>query len=368
MRTIRLDRRAGTAFLFGAALALSGCGSAANSETPGGGGAGGAPAGSAGSGGSAPAPTAGAPAAGSPGSEGSGGSAGSAGSPARMDAAVRGPDSGAAPDAAVAPGGCPTRPNLTLAVHIVMNATWPGTTSAATGTDKIHVWNLTKVNVTGNELAGNQTRSCGTVLPPFSLTAGGRLVTGGERVQIEIPFSIWEAPTVPRLNSRGRLGGWNPGSSFAIDGTVALIGLTMDDPMAAWPASYTGIQAVDADGDGKPGFTAVPRSGGGFVQPPTGLGLFGSAPSADQVYIASRSVIGLDGRFTSCSDISGEARVVTFDSHAVGCHVRNGGECSANQTDFVDQNRTIYRITGGTFTAKQVPDDASCADVRTAVP
>ena len=66
-------------------------------------------------------------------------------------------------------------------------------------------------------------------------------------------------------------------------------------------------------------------------------------------------MIGLDGMFTSCSDISGEARVVTFDSHAVGCHVRNGGECSANQTDFVDQNRTIYRITGGTFTAKQSP-------------
>jgi hypothetical protein len=373
MRTFRSTTVTCGALCFGAALVLAACGSASNSETPGAAGSGGSPGGggggSGGTGGSMGAPAAGAPGSGGGGGGTGGGAAGGSGGSARADAGARGPDTGGSPgDAAAAPGGCPALANLTLAVHIVMNATWPSTSSGAGGTDKIHVWNLTKVGVNGTELSGDQTRTCGTQLPPFSLNGAGQLVTGGRNVHIEIPHTVWDAPSIPRLNSRGRLSGWNPGSSLTIDGTVALIGLTMNDPMAAWPDSYSALQAVDADGDGKLGFTAVPKAATGFVQPPTGLGLFGSAPSADLVYIASRSVIGLDGMFTSCADLSGTARVAAFDSHVVGCHVKGGGECSANQTDFVDQNRTIYRVTGATFTAKQVPETASCADVRAAVP
>jgi hypothetical protein len=345
------------------ALTFAGCGSASNSETTPPGTGGGSPSGT---GGSAPGGAPGnAGSGGSPGTAGTGGApggGGTGGSPRPPDGGIR-PDTGAS-----APGVCPAQTNFTLAVHIVINATWPQTTAAAMGTDKVHIWNLSKLKVTGNELSGNETRSCGTLLPPFSLTAAGSLVTGGQRVQVEVPNSVWEAPTIPRLVSQGRLAGFNPGSALSIDGTVALIGLNMADPMAPWPASYTGIQAVDADGDGKPGFTAIPKSGMGFVPPPTGLGLFGSAPSADQLYLASRTVVSLEGMLTSCTDVSGTARVTAFDSHVVGCHVRGGGDCTAAQVDFVDQGRTIYAVTGATFTAKQVPDNATCADVRAALP
>jgi hypothetical protein len=346
------------------ALTLAACGSASNSETPGTGGGGPR---AAGSGGGAPMGTGGGSGAG-----GGGGASGSGGSPGtRPDGGTRTPDTapGGSSDAnAAPPGACPVRSSLTLAVHIIMDASWPGTTAASAGMDKIHLWNLTKLNVNGNEVSGNETRSCGTVLPPFSLNGAGQLVTGGRQVHVEIPFAVWEAPSIPRLRSQGRLAGWNPGSAFNIEGTVALIGLDMADPMAAWPMSYTGIMAVDADGDGKPGFTAVPKAGNGFVQPPTGLGLFGSAPSADQVYIASRTVVSLEGMLTSCTEVAGTARVPFFDSHVVGCHVKGGAECTPNQIDFVDGSRTIYKIGSATFTAKQIPDNATCADVRAALP
>jgi hypothetical protein len=379
MRTFTATTGKIASCLVGAALALAGCGSASNSETPGtpptaGTGGGGAPgaAGAPGGGGSGGA----APSGGSPGSAGSGGTAGSAGGSAGTGGTAgtggsspRPADAGLPPgDASAAPGGCPVQKNLTLAVHIVMDASWPSTLSTAAGTDKIHVWNLTKVQVNGTELSGDDTRTCGTVLPPFNLSGAGQLVTGGQKVHIEFPFSIWEAPTIPRLRSQGRLSGWNPGSMLNIDGTVALIGLTMDDPAAAWPEDYTGIKAVDADGDGKPGFTAIPKSGDGFVQPPTGIDLLRRPPPTDQIYVASRTVIGLQGMLTSCTDVSGPAQVMFFDSHVVGCHVRGGADCTADQTDFVDQGRTIYKINGATFTAKQIPENATCADVRAALP
>jgi prepilin-type processing-associated H-X9-DG protein len=382
MRTFSANTGKIASCLIGAALALAGCGSASNSETPGttpppaGGGAGGS-AGSAGAPGAGGGAGGAAPSGGTPGTAGSpggnagspGGMAGSPGGTAGTGGAPRPADAGTPPsDASAAPGGCPVQRNLTLAVHIVMNASWPGTLSSAAGMDKIHVWNLTKVQVNGTELSGNDTRTCGTVLPPFNLSGAAQLVTGGQKVHIEFPFSIWEAPTIPRLRSQGRLAGFNPGSALNIDGTVALIGLTMDDPAAAWPDSYTGIKAVDADGDGKLGFTAVPKAGDGFVQPPTGIDLLRRPPPADQVYVASRTVIGLQGMLTSCTEVSGTANVTFFDSHVVGCHIRGGAECMPDQIDFVDQARTIYKINGATFTAKQVPETATCADVRAALP
>ena len=55
---------------------------------------------------------------------------------------------------------------------------------------------------------GDETRSCGTILPEFGLNGAGQLVTGGSKVLIEIPNSVWEAPTIPKLQSRGRIAGY----------------------------------------------------------------------------------------------------------------------------------------------------------------
>src|SRR5262245_60669091 len=62
-----------------------------------------------------------------------------------------------APDAGVPMDGppssaCPPLTTLTLSVHIVMDATWPAGTATSAGSGKIHLWNLTRLNVSGSTL------------------------------------------------------------------------------------------------------------------------------------------------------------------------------------------------------------------------
>jgi hypothetical protein len=129
-----------------------------------------------------------------------------------------------------------------------------------------------------------------------------------------------------------------------------------------------GMATVDADSDGKPGMLAVPKNGGGYVLPPTAIGLIGSAPAADNIYLVSRTSVGLAGKTTTCEEQAGTATIKYFDSHVVGCHVKGAAECNPTQVDFIDQSRSIYKATSGTFKSKKVADGATCADVRAALP
>jgi hypothetical protein len=347
-----------------AALALAfalGCGGSSNSEKPGTGGTGGGtPTG--GSGG-------GAPTGGSGGGTPTGGSGG--GAPTGGSGGAGGGGGGSAPDAAPpkldsgpSTGSCPALTNITLAVHIVLQANWEGSAATKAGMGPIHIWNLSKLNVANGTLDG-ETRPCGTVIPEFNLTALGGIVTNGDKVSPEIPFAVWDAPTIPKLRSHGKMSGYEPKSTINIDATVALVGLTMDNPMGPWPGSGAMLMTVDADGDGKPGFTAIPKTGGGYVQPP--VGIFGGG-RADKLYLASRTVIALSGALTGCNDIAGTATAQFFDSHVVGCHLAGGADCNATQADFVDSSRTVHKIMSATFTAKVIPDTNECAAVRQALP
>jgi hypothetical protein len=342
--------------LIAALLASAGCGGASNSEVK--------PDAASGSGGSA-AGTGGTT--GGTGGTVGGGSGGTVGGGGTGGTVVGGSGGSSGGDANG--GSCPARTAFTLGVHIVMDATWAATTATQMGTGKIHLWNRAKFDATGTMLKG-ETANCGTVLPEFALNALGSFIARGSKVSISVPDSVWDAPTIPKFPNGGMLSGWDPGSTLNIEHTVALVGLTMTDPMVAWPKSYTGLAmmgnvTVDADGDGKPGFTAVPKDGNGYITPPTD---FLGIQTADKVYLASRTIVGLSGKIDSCTEQSGTAAVTFFDSHVVGCHVKGAGDCTAAQTDFVDQSRTDYKVTTGVFNSKQVKDDATCADVRAALP
>jgi hypothetical protein len=82
--------------------------------------------------------------------------------------------------------------------------------------------------------------------------------------------------------------------------------------------------------------------------------------------------VQLTGKTTSCDEQAGTATAKFFDNHIVGCHVFNGGDCTktgvGNQTDFIDTSRTVYVPGAGTFVSKKLADNASCADVRAALP
>jgi len=241
------------------------------------------------------------------------------------------------------------------------------------------MWLLAKFTANGNKFTG-KSLTCGVSLPDLTLNGLGSIAAGGSKVQIAIPASVWTQPTMPTYASTGSLTGWNPGDMITIDPTMALIGLALPsgtDPTSyAWPSSSwsfpMGTTFTDDDGDMNPGITASPLDGNGYVLPPTAIGLIGSAPSADKVYLATRNEVSLSGSWKSCTDIAGTAMVTKFDNHVVGCHVKGMSACTTGaantQADFIDQNRTVYAPGMATFVAKTLPDTAACADVLTAVP
>lgn len=295
-------------------------------------------------------------------SGGSGGSSGSSGS---------GSSSGS--------GGCSALTNMTIGTNISMAVTWPGTTSANAGNGTVHIWLLSDFTASGNSFSGS-TRTCGTTLPGVTLTGLGSIAAGGSKVQILLGDSVWSAPSMPTYMSTGMQTGYNPGDTFTVSPTVALIGLALPqgtDPSSyAWPTSSwsfpSGTTFPDHDGDNNPGITATPQTGNGYVDPPTAVGLGGSAPSADQIYVATRSDIALSGKWNSCTDQSGTATIMHFDNHVVGCHIKGGGACTTGaantQADFIDQNRTVYAPGSATFVAKTLAAGAKCSDVLTALP
>ena len=322
---------------------LPACASNSNSEIKGDGGAAGAGGGTAvqtGSGGSAGSGSADAGAGGAPGTGGATGSGGTGGG-----------GGGSA---------CPSLTAYTQADHTILNVTWPAGLATMGGTGQVHIWNKTAFTASGNTLSATS-QACGTVLPPTGLTALG----GGGMVLIEIPNASWDAPTMPKFQFQATQSGWNVGSTMSYSYT-ALVGLTLTDPTVAWPTSYTGItMTVDADGDGNPALTSVPRTGGGFVAPPTSIT---QTARVDLVYIVSRNAVSVMATRSACDQASGTVTFTHFDNHVVGCHVMGGADCMPNETNFVDQNRTIYQVSTATFQSKTVASTATCADVRAALP
>ena len=169
---------------------------------------------------------------------------------------------------------------------------------------------------------------------------------------------------MPKFMFQATQSGWNVGSTISYT-TNALIGFTTD-PGATWPTANTGIMGtVDADGDGSPGLTAAPRTGGGFVAPPTSIL---QTSRVDKVYLATRNSTSVVLTRTACDEFSGTVTFTHFDNHVIGCHVMGGQECTAAEATFVDNNRTIFQVSSATNQIKTVPDNATCADVRAALP
>lgn len=265
------------------------------------------------------------------------------------------------PETTNTPGSCPIVTNPTMAVHTIIDVTWPATLGTSGGSGKFHIWTINKFSLDGNMIKG-KTIPCGSTVPPLTLTS----IVGGGKVLVDIPMSFWDLKPPLEFVMSGKLSGWALGGTITLTGDPALVGLTMTDPNSSWPASYTSITPVDVDKDGKSGLSAIPMNGSGYANPP--LSIFGAlGPRADRVDVVNRSVIDISGTFTSCTEHSGQAIAKNLDNHIVGCHVAGGNECSPSQVKFLDDNRTVYVIKSGTYVSKVVPDNVTCADVRAAL-
>jgi hypothetical protein len=139
----------------------------------------------------------------------------------------------------------------------------------------------------------------------------------------------------------------------------------MGNPSGTWPAVGS-IMGVDHDSDGKLGLTAIPKTTDGYDTIPVGLA---KTPRADKLYLAIRNIMTLTATVNGCPNTyTGTANVTKFDNHVIGCHIAGGSECTTKQRDFVDENTTVYTIVSAAFKSARIDDDATCAEVRAAVP
>ncbi len=259
-------------------------------------------------------------------------------------------------------GSCPASAGGTSGTKITMKVTWPDTIGVVGGSDEIVVWTRSALVFDGNDVSGDVS-PCGSVVPPLQT----KEAFGGHKIQPVIPDALWDAGHIPTTSARGTISGYDPGATISMDPAGNVIGATMVDPLNdAWPTSWQDLTLVDADGSGQPGITAFPNDESGFAMPP--LDIFPDGAKAEALYLATRSVFELQGTRDSCTSASGNVIVHAFDNHVVGCRVAGGGECTSMQVDFVDSNRTVYEITSATYEMVQVDDDASCEDVRAALP
>ncbi|MEY4580879.1 MAG: hypothetical protein RL701_5582 [Pseudomonadota bacterium] len=251
-------------------------------------------------------------------------------------------------------GPCPT--SYSVATHIIVNVAWAGSLALTKGTGEVHLWSKSQF-VESGDTATVLSQSCGSSLPQIKLSA----LAGGYSVLPQFPDATWDAPTMPTFKGTATRmpAGWQvrPG--------VALVGLSMADPTIKWPAAAQ-IVGVDHDSDGSPGITAFPKVGGTFRAPPVNLA---QSARVDELHLAIRNVMTLTSNTAGCpANYTGVAEVTSFDNHIIGCHVEGGAVCTPAERDFVDSNRTVYELLGGTFTSQRITDNATCADIRGLLP
>jgi hypothetical protein len=263
-------------------------------------------------------------------------------------------------------GDCPTQASGTAANHIIITVSWPETLGLLAGEGEMHVWTKADLTFSGNDVTG-KVKPCGSVIPALTKTD----LVGGGQVQTVIPDEVWDAAMMPVFDVTGSISGFGKGATISMDPIASLVGATLADPANdSWPASAAQLTTVDADGDGQPGIKAVPRTDDPFQAPPLDIqgALDPAGARADEVYVATRTMIALAGTRTSCTQASGTADVTHVDSHVVGCHVKDGATCTEAQAKFVDDNQPKFTIKSAKYEMVQVPAGATCADVRAALP
>jgi len=279
-------------------------------------------------------------------------------------------------------GACMKTYPLSVGTLITATVSWPGTAAVAKGTGPYYLWLLTTYSVANGKITGT-TSTCGTQPAILTLTQLGDMAEGAPAGQVgqvkpTYPDDSWT--DVPSTPITGTLGGTDIGSSFEVDPNLTLQGLTPSDPLKdptmKWPSSESALTQSDltyADGGAYVQGVGQPGIRGVFVTTPPyypgTTSLAPGAPLAADFWTVNRVQLSLYGKSTSCTETTGSAYVTLINNRIVGCSLANdGGACSQSQYGFLDENTTQYAPANGTFDAKDMAANATCADVLTALP
>ncbi len=249
--------------------------------------------------------------------------------------------------------------------------TWPATIAIIASQGTLNQWVLSRE--TQATPGGSVTASsvpCGITTPDFQTNIFG----GASAFGIRFPDTIFDSGNIPPTAFTISVTITPSGFGFTTNPFAYLIGLTLDNAATAqWPGTAS-VNEVDEDKDQNPGVTIIPATGPGYSYPPTSIP-FPGTPLADQLYLAQRTVMSLSGTLTSCDELDGAVTiaapggVAAIDSSIIGCHVQGGTTCTSSQSGFIDENRPVFTPSGpGKMISVRMPDNATCADVRTRLP
>ena len=251
--------------------------------------------------------------------------------------------------------------NATAAVKITGNVSWPGGLAIQQGSGLIEIWFKANLSHTG-QIVSASGPVCAVKVPDFHTSA----IAGGDTHGTVIPQSVWNAPGIPATAFEVQLGGTEPGASLVANPVAMLTGVQMNDGLNdPWPDSYRNTTAVDHDGDGNPGITALAAAGGPYSNPR--VDLFNPQLRADRLFLAMRTIIGLDGRVNSCDAAEGSATLI-LDQRVVGCALDNGQPCQDAHVATIDQNSPVFQVDGATFKLQRVADGAACDQIIATLP
>jgi hypothetical protein len=235
--------------------------------------------------------------------------------------------------------------------------TWSGNLKFAPGSGAVRTWSKI-IRAHSATQQRDETVPCGLSTPDF---AGN----GNEKFGLTFPAALFDR-ALPRSVAGFSVSSTAAGDSFeSLGATTIFLGLApLNPPTQSWP-SLGGISGSDHDADGKPGVTALAKSGAA----PSG-GNYSLIPflSYDRLYLALRHVTTLNGTLDGCSNIQGTAVVRSIDWHALGCHSAGGSDCNTLERNLFDDEWLRYRPGAATFRMQKLAAAATCADVRSALP
>jgi hypothetical protein len=250
---------------------------------------------------------------------------------------------------------CDGTASFTRAARVELGVEWPGTIGLEAGSGKVIVYTKLTYKMAGDQWVTDQ-RPCGTDLPVITTS----LLVNNLKSVNRIPSSAFDSPNmpvaqVPIASAAGML---------TIASGAGLFGVDLPSADAPWPA-LAALKPVDHDGDGKPGVTAFPEAGDGYIIPPLSAA---QDRTADQVYVAARVSFTLNAPIQRCSELrEGTATIAGFDYSIVGCHATDGPECTASESRFLARAAPVFTVAAtGTWSQREVAENATCAQVQAA--
>ncbi|HKU42894.1 MAG TPA: hypothetical protein VJR89_32265, partial [Polyangiales bacterium] len=299
----------------------------------------------------------------------------------------------------------------TFAGRSVAQLRWSGEAGIEDGSATSYGWAIQRQEYQADGTVETEIINCGESKVDLCGTA-----LGNEAYAQYISTDYYNATAVSPTTSSYKVTKALPNEPFQTEPFATLIGITLTDPLGAWPASRRNVQGgsdfggtatngarwLDVDNDSLIGVTTYAVGPGGisaqgsgprpiesygatsqqcprgnanasrfpYNYPPAAEGL--SVRRIKRFYSANRIISVFKGKIDSCDAMSGNIEgpnggLSRIDAVIGGCARVNGdGEtaCSSSLVDFFDNAEQSQDVQSQTFQFKRVSDSITCEQVR----